>query len=96
MTFTNFGTICFPVAENLRGARAVGVCLRGAGSSSQTSSISSASSSFSRPTICWLQRVVKSPVFVEHVGDAAGHAGGEVAAGRAETTTRPPVMYSQP
>ena len=35
-------------------------------------------------------------VLVEHVGDAARHAGGEIAAGarRARTTT-PPVMYSQ-
>jgi len=34
-------------------------------------------------------------VLVEHIGDAAGHAGGEIAAGLASTTTTPPVMYSQ-
>ncbi len=36
-------------------------------------------------------------VLVEDIGDAAGHAGREVAAGLADTTTTtPPVMYSQP
>ena len=34
-------------------------------------------------------------VLVEHIGDAARHAGGEVAAGGPSTTTTPPVMYSQ-
>ena len=33
---------------------------------------------------------------VEHVGDAAAHAGGEVASRAADHHTRPPVMYSQP
>ena len=34
-------------------------------------------------------------VLVEHIGDAAGHAGREVAAGAAEHHDDPPVMYSQ-
>ena len=33
---------------------------------------------------------------VEHVGDAAGHARGEVLPDLAQTRTHPPVMYSQP
>ena len=35
-------------------------------------------------------------LLVEDVGDPARHARGEVAPGRPSTTTRPPVMYSQP
>ena len=36
-------------------------------------------------------------VLVEDIGDAAGHAGGEIAARSCRcTTTMPPVMYSQP
>jgi hypothetical protein len=35
-------------------------------------------------------------VLIQHIGDAAGHAGREVAAGLPRTTTTPPVMYSQP
>ena len=35
-------------------------------------------------------------VVVEHVGDAAAHPGREVAPVAPITTTRPPVMYSQP
>ena len=34
--------------------------------------------------------------FIQDIGHAAGHARGEVAPGRPRTTTRPPVMYSQP
>ena len=37
-----------------------------------------------RPTICLLHARGEVAVLVEHVGDAAGHAGGEVAPGRAE------------
>ena len=47
-------------------------------------------------TISMLQRGANVAVLVEHVGDAAAHAGGEVAAGRAEHDHAPPVMYSQP
>ena len=47
---------------------------------SRTSSASSGSS----PTSSWLQRAGERAVLVEDVRDAAAHAGGEVAAGRAE------------
>jgi hypothetical protein len=35
-------------------------------------------------------------VFVENIGDAARHAGSEVAPGLAQHNDDPPVMYSQP
>ena len=41
-------------------------------------------SSFSRPTISWLQRVGEIAGFIQHVGNAAGHARGEIAAGLAQ------------
>ena len=46
--------------------------------------MSSASTSGSRSTISRLHRRWNVAVAVEHVGDAAAHAGGEVAAGAAE------------
>ena len=49
-----------------------------------TAAISSTSSSRARPTISLLQRVANWPSLVEHVRDAARHAGREVAAGRPE------------
>ena len=48
----------------------------------------SASSSCSRAAISVLQRLAKSPFFVEHIGDAAAHAGRKVAPGRAEDRPR--------
>ena len=49
-----------------------------------TKSMSSGSTSGSRSTISRLQRRAKLAVGVEHVGDAAAHAGREVAPGPAE------------
>ena len=43
-----------------------------------------ASASFSSSTICRLQRAGEIAGFVEHVGDAAGHAGRKVAPGPAQ------------
>src|SRR6266436_6130708 len=44
-------------------------------------------------------RQIAEPVeiagLVQHIGDAARHAGGEIAPGLAEHHTMPPVMYSQ-
>jgi len=50
----------------------------------RSSAISALVSTFSRPTIEVLACLAKSPSQIEHVGDATGHAGGEVAAGGAE------------
>jgi hypothetical protein len=48
------------------------------------SSASSSSGTGCSSTMARLQRFSKVPVLVEHVGDAARHAGGEIAPGRAE------------
>ncbi len=50
------------------------------GSCVRTCSISSSSSSVKSLTISWLQRLVEIALLVEHISDAAGHAGREVAA----------------
>ncbi len=71
-------------AARARARRPASRCARACSSTSARSSSASASASSSKPTMPVLQRSREVAVLVEHVGDAAAHAGGEVAPGRAE------------
>ena len=75
-----------PAAPRRSGCRCRSTCFI---SATCRKSMSSSSISGSRSTISRLQRRGEAAVVVEHVGDAAAHAGGEVAPGPAEHDDAP-------